>query len=114
MAGIGATIGAVGGAAAVQTIARARRACSTPWTAEFAPARDRQAARAVERTRRSFGHRRRCLAFSPLLGNAKSGPLAQEASGKRQGCRVTLREGGPSPAPSNRAARAFASLRLSR
>ena len=76
---------AVGGVAAAMPIARARRACPTAGMQEFAPARDRQAARAVETTRRCRDHRHGRNGFWVLFAETKSTPLAAEASGTRKG-----------------------------
>ena len=87
MAGIEAEPGAVGSAAAAMPGARERHACLSTRMCEFAPARDRRAARAVERTRRSFDHRLRRHGLWLLSAKTESSPLAAEASGTRYGRR---------------------------
>ena len=52
---------------------------------EFAPAHERQVARAVERTRRSFDHRLRRLGLWLLSAETESSPLAAGASETRYG-----------------------------
>jgi len=71
---------AVGGAAAAMPIARARRACPTAGMQEFAPARDRQAAREAEATGRCRCRRHRRNGLWLLSAETESSLLAAEAS----------------------------------
>src|SRR5579875_440109 len=90
---------------ASQPIARARRACPSTGTCEFAPARDRQEAQGSRADWMSARPSRPAPSFfRPFLGNAKKGPARNGGARKRHGRRkyVSRKSTQENPQPQRR------------